>query len=63
MRKTIRFMIPIEPKTKKNYQTISVNPNTGKHFVTPSLQYKKYREDVGYFFERKKGEDKLPCKY
>ena len=52
-KKEIRFVIPIEPKTKKNHQTISINPNTGKYFVTPSSQYKQYKKDAGFFLRGK----------
>lgn len=45
----IKYIIPIAPITKKNSQQILINHKTGKPFIAPSPQYKRYLSDAGYF--------------
>jgi Holliday junction resolvase RusA-like endonuclease len=42
--KYIKFVIPINPTTKKNSTRIVINKRTGKYMVIPSEKYKKYEE-------------------
>lgn len=42
----IRFEIPLNPITKKNSQNIYINKRTGRPFISPSSQYKKYEKDA-----------------
>lgn len=39
----LEIMIPGAPITKKNSQQILINRKTGRPFVSPSPQYKKYK--------------------
>ena len=43
---TIKFTIPIAPVTKKNHSQILINKKTGRPFIAPSPQYKKYERYV-----------------
>lgn len=45
----ISIIIPLEPITKKNHQEILKNRTTGKHFVSPSKQYKQYARDAMWY--------------
>ena len=51
----IKFTVPIAPITKKNHQQILKNHSTGKHFVSPSKQYKDY-ENLALWYIPKRGE-------
>lgn len=42
--KTLKFVIPLAPVTKKNSQQIYINRATGKPFVSQSKQYKEYEQ-------------------
>lgn len=53
--KPIKIEIPLNPVTKKNHQQIFLNRASGKPFVSPSPQYKRYLADCGYFLERWRG--------
>lgn len=46
-----KFVIPIEPRTKKNSQQIFRTPN-GKPFITQSNIYKQYEKDCKYFIPK-----------
>lgn len=50
----LKFTIPIEPTTKKNHQQILKNRTTGKRFVSPSTQYKRYEQQAIWFVPRAK---------
>lgn len=49
-----KFTIPLIPITKKNHQQILKNRKTGKHFVSPSKQYKDY-ESIALWYIPKRG--------
>lgn len=42
-----RYIIPINPKTKKNGEQIALNRKTYRPFVVQSEAYKKYEKEVG----------------
>lgn len=48
----MRFVIELEPRTKKNHQRILTNRRTGRSFVAPSEQYKIFESAAGYFLKR-----------
>lgn len=50
----IKFTIPLAPITKKNSQRIGINNATGKPFIMPSEQYKRYERDAMWFIPRGK---------
>ena len=41
---TQKYIISLPPITKKNSQQILTNHRTGKPFIAPSRQYKKYEQ-------------------
>lgn len=43
------FVIPFEPRTKKNSMRVGVNKATGKTVVLPSEQFSEYQKMVQYF--------------
>lgn len=45
----IKYTIKLPPITKKNSQQILINPKTGRPFIMPSKQYKKYLSDSAPF--------------
>lgn len=47
----IKFTIHLEPRTKKNHQRIAMKG--GRPFILPSLQYKQYEHDCGYYIKRR----------
>ena len=49
----IKFIIPINPVTKKNHGSIMVNKATNKPFLMPSKQYTQYEKECGYFVKYK----------
>lgn len=49
-KETIKFTIPLAPISKKNSQRILINRKTGKPFIMPSEQYKKYEDVVTAFY-------------
>lgn len=51
----MKIIIPLPPITKKNSQRILINGRTGKPFVAPSLKYKQYEENAGFFIRRAGG--------
>lgn len=38
--------IPLAPVSKKNSQRILLNTKTGRHFISPSVQYERYERDA-----------------
>lgn len=48
----IKFVIPLPPISKKNSQRIMINRKTGKPFIMPSEQYKKYEKLAAYFIPK-----------
>ena len=49
----MKFTIGIPPITKKNIQQKLMNPKTGRPFIMPSSNYKRYEKEAGWF---------IPCK-
>lgn len=47
----IKFIIPINPITKKNHSEIMRNSRTGKPFLVPSKQYRSYEKQAGWFLK------------
>lgn len=50
----IKFTIPLAPISKKNSQRIMTNRATGKPFIMPSEQYKRYEREAALFIPRGK---------
>lgn len=50
-----KYIISLPPITKKNSQQILTNHRTGKPFIAPSRQYKKY-EQASMWVSRPKAE-------
>lgn len=48
----LNFTIPLAPVTKKNSQRIVINRATGRPFVMPSEQYKRYEREAAAFIPR-----------
>jgi len=49
--KTISFIIPINPRTKKNSSQIFKNRQSGKPFIVPSQLYRQYEIDCAPYIE------------
>ena len=49
-----KFTVPLIPITKKNHQQLLKSRTTGKHFVSPSQQYKDY-ESMALWYIPKRG--------
>lgn len=47
-----KFIIPLEPRTKKNSQQILINKKTGKRFISQSDIYKQFEKDCKYFIPK-----------
>lgn len=47
----MKIIVPGTPITKKNSQQILVNRATGRPFVSPSQQYKKYKKHCEEYIE------------
>ena len=45
----IKYTIKLPPITKKNSQQILTNSKTGRPFIGPSKQYKKYEKEAAWF--------------
>lgn len=45
----IKYTIKLPPVTKKNHQQIMVNKKTGRPFVMPSKEFKRYEQEAGVF--------------
>jgi len=48
----IKFIIPLQPISKKNSQQIFINSKTGKPFIAPSAKYKEYETAAAWFIPR-----------
>lgn len=48
----IKFVIPLQPISKKNSQQIFMNSKTGKPFIAPSKKYKEYEAAAAWFIPR-----------
>lgn len=49
----IKFVIPLQPISKKNSQQIFINSRTGKPFIAPSKKYKEYEQAAGWFIPKR----------
>lgn len=59
---TYHYIIHLPPITKKNSQQILTNHRTGKPFIAPSRQYKKY-EQAAMWYLTPKPKDPLSGRY
>lgn len=50
----IKFIIPLQPISKKNSQQIFINSKTGKPFIAPSAKYKEYESAAAWFIPKHK---------
>lgn len=48
-----KYLIPIAPVTKKNSQVIAYNGKTGRMFIAPSKQYRKYEKSAACFISKR----------
>lgn len=48
-----KYIISLPPITKKNSQQILTNHRTGKPFIAPSKQYKKYEQAAMWYLTPK----------
>lgn len=48
-----KYIISLPPITKKNSQQILTNHRTGKPFIAPSRQYKKYEQQAMWYLTPK----------
>lgn len=48
-----KYIISLPPITKKNSQQILTNQRTGKPFIAPSRQYKKYEQTAMWYLTPK----------
>lgn len=48
----IEFVIPLPPVSKKNSQRIMINRQSGKPFIMPSDQYKRYEWEAAFYIPR-----------
>lgn len=48
----IKFVIPLQPISKKNSQQIFTNRTTGKPFIMPSQKYKDYEAAAAWFIPK-----------
>lgn len=55
----VKLVIPIRPITKKNHQEIRINRGNGKHFVSPSPQYKLYEQECGWYLKEQYKENAI----
>ncbi|MCI5892254.1 MAG: RusA family crossover junction endodeoxyribonuclease [Clostridiales bacterium] len=49
---SIKFTIPIEPRTKKNGSRIQKNKKTGRRFVAPSKQFSEYQDSCDKYMPK-----------
>lgn len=47
----IRYTIKLPPVTKKNSQQILFNKSTGRPFIMPSANYKRYEREAAWFLK------------
>ena len=48
----IKFVIPLQPISKKNSQQIFINRKTGNPFIMPSQKYKDYEAAAAWFIPK-----------
>lgn len=48
----LKFIIPLQPISKKNSQQIMINQKTGKPFIMPSKRFKEYEQAAAWFIPR-----------
>ncbi len=48
----IKFIIPLQPISKKNSQQIFINRKTGNPFIMPSQKFKDYEAAAAWFIPR-----------
>ena len=48
----MKFIIPLQPISKKNSQQIFINRKTGKPFIMPSQKYKDYEAAAAWFIPK-----------
>lgn len=48
----IKFVIPLQPISKKNSQQIFINRKTNKPFIMPSQKYKEYESAAAWFIPK-----------
>lgn len=48
----IKFIIPLQPISKKNSQQIFINSKTGKPFISPSKKFKEYETAAAWFIPK-----------
>lgn len=47
-----KFTVPVVPVSKKNSQQIVINRSTGRPFIMPSKNYKKYEDEASRFIPK-----------
>lgn len=47
----VKYTVKLPPITKKNSQQILTNRKTGRPFIAPSSQYKRYERDASWFLK------------
>ena len=58
----IKFIIKMNPITKKNHSQIIFNRNTGQRMIVPSKQYRQYEHDCAWFMPPQKAEGQVNVK-
>ena len=58
-----KYIICLPPITKKNSQQILTNHRTGKPFIAPSKQYKKYEQAAMWYLTPKPKAPPLPRRH
>ena len=51
MRQIYQYLIPLDPKTKKNNQKIIRNKKTNAYMIVQNDRYKQYEHDAGWFLK------------
>lgn len=51
MRQIYQYLIPLDPKTKKNNQKIITNPKTKAPMIVQNDRYRQYERDAGWFLK------------
>lgn len=52
MRQIYQYLIPLDPKTKKNNQKIIKNHKTNALMIVQNERYKQYEKDAGWFLKQ-----------
>lgn len=58
-----KYIISLPPITKKNSQQILTNHRTGKPFIAPSKQYKRYEQAAAWYLLTPKPKTPLAGRY